>query len=68
MEEPIHKVQFRKIAPAIEFVCWVVVLLVPFLRIINGAAATNDQFIIQMSLFFFALAGAVRLRIYIICC
>ena len=60
-EEPIY---FRDVAPAIEFCCWVVVLLAPFLRWFNGAAVTDDQFIIQMSLVAIALTSAAGLRIY----
>jgi hypothetical protein len=57
---------FRDIAPAIEFVCWVVVLLCPFLRLVNGPAVTYDQFIIQVTLFSVALAGGIALRLYIL--
>jgi hypothetical protein len=34
---------FRDIAPAIEFACWVVVVLAPILRLINGAAVTTNS-------------------------
>ncbi len=57
-------IHFRDIAPAIEFVCWVVVALCPLLRLIDGAAVTEDQFVIQVSLFSLALAGGIGLRIY----
>jgi hypothetical protein len=57
-------VRFRDVAPAIEFACWVVVALAPFLRWINGAAVTDDQFVIQVSLVTLALSGALGLRIY----
>jgi hypothetical protein len=57
-------VQFRDIAPAIEFACWVVVALAPFLRWVNGAAVTDDQFVIQVALTSCALAGALGLRFY----
>jgi hypothetical protein len=57
-------IHFRDIAPAIEFVCWVVVILAPILRLINGAAVTDDQFVIQVTLFSVALAGGVGLRIF----
>jgi hypothetical protein len=56
--------QFRELAPAVEFSCWVVVVLAPFLRWVNGAAVTDDQFVIQVTLFTVALAGAIGLRIY----
>jgi hypothetical protein len=55
---------FREIAPALEFSCWVVVGLAPFLRWVNGAAVTNDQFAIQISLTSIALAGALSIRLY----
>lgn len=57
-------IHFRDIAPAIEFVCWVIVALAPVLRAVNGAAVTTDQFAIQVLLFSVALAGGVGLRIY----
>lgn len=57
-------IHFRDIAPAIEFVCWVVVALCPMLRFINGAAVTSDQFVIQATLFSLALAGGIGLRVY----
>ena len=57
-------IHFRDIAPAIEFVCWVIVVLAPILRLINGAAVTADQFIIQVTLFSVALVAAIALRIY----
>ncbi len=60
-ESPIY---FRDVAPAIEFSCWVVVALAPFLRWVNGAAVTGDQFVIQVSLVAISLAGAIGLRIY----
>ncbi len=61
-EEP--NIHFRDIAPAIEFVCWVVVGLSPLLRLVNGPAVTDDQFVIQVSLFLTALAGGIGLRLY----
>ena len=57
-------VHFRDVAPAIEFACWVVVLLAPLLRLVNGPAVTSDQFVIQVSLFAMALIGGVGLRLY----
>lgn len=59
-----QEVHFRDLAPAIEFACWIVVLLAPLLRLGNGPAVTNDQFVIQVALSFLALSGAVALRIY----
>jgi len=57
-------IHFRDIAPAIEFVCWVVVALAPVLRLINGAAVTTDQFAIQVALFSLAFTGGIGLRVY----
>lgn len=48
----------------IEFVCWTVVGLCPFLRFINGAAVTTDQWIVQVALFVSSLIGAISLRAY----
>lgn len=60
-EEEIH---FANLAPALEFMCWTVVALAPFLRWVNGAAVTDDQWWIQVFLFTSALLGALSLRIY----
>jgi hypothetical protein len=49
---PPKDVHFRDVAPAIEFVCWVVVVVALLLRLINGAAVTSDQFIMLVTLFF----------------
>lgn len=57
-------VDWRETLPAAEFCCWVVVLLAPMLRWINGAAVTDDQFYIQVGLTTMALSGAVTLRIW----
>lgn len=62
--ESSEDIHFRDAARAIEFVCWVVVALWPMLRFINGAAVTDDQFVIQVILFFLALIGGIGLRIY----
>ena len=56
-------VDWRETLPAAEFCCWVVVLLAPLLRWINGAAVTDDQFYIQVGLTALALLGAVALRL-----
>jgi hypothetical protein len=64
MEENKPDIYFRDVAPAIEFMCWVVVALAPLLRLINGAAVTDDQYVIQLILFSSSLAGAISLRIY----
>ena len=57
-------VHFRDIAPALEFMCWVIVLLAPVLRLINGQAVTDDQFGVQVAVFSLSLAGALGLRFY----
>jgi len=64
MDDKDSDIRFRDIAPAIEFMCWVVVLLAPLLRLANGAAVTSDQFVIQVALFSLALLGGVSLRLY----
>jgi hypothetical protein len=62
-DTPSH-LRFREFAPAIEFVCWAIVVLAPLLRLINGPAVTNDQFVIQVTLFSVALLSAIALRVY----
>ena len=57
-------ISFGAVAPALEFMCWIIVLLVPFLRWVNGAAVTDDQFYFQCALAMSALIGAVSLRLY----
>lgn len=57
-------IYFCYLAPALEFVCWIVVLLVPILRLVNGPAVTEDQFAIQVALSVLALIGALILRFY----
>jgi hypothetical protein len=57
-------IRFRDLAPAIELVCWIVVVLCPVLRLVNGPAVTNDQFLFQVALFSLALLAAVALRLY----
>lgn len=61
---PERPILFRDLAPALEFACWVVVALAPFLRWVNGAAVTDDQFVIQMTLVTIAVMGALGLRLY----
>ena len=56
-------ISFDDSAPALEFVCWVVVALCPFLRWVNGAAVTVDQWWIQTFLFSLALLGGILLRL-----
>jgi hypothetical protein len=57
-------VQFHDVAPALEFMCWTVVALTPFLRWVNGPAVTTDQFVVQVGLVVIALVGAFSLRFY----
>lgn len=64
MDDGLTNLRFRDVAPAIEFVCWTVVVLAPFLRLVNGAAVTDDQFVIQAALFTIALIGGIGLRVY----
>ncbi len=64
-EEPsLTPVDWRETLPAIEFCCWVVVLLAPLLRWINGPAVTDDQTFIQTALFSLAFLGAISLRLW----
>lgn len=63
-DESTEEIKFSEISPAIEFMCWVAVVLAPFLRWVNGPAVTTDQYYIQVTLFSAALAGAVGLRVF----
>lgn len=64
-EQPLQEeIGFACLAPAMEFACWTVVALAPFLRLVNGAAVTDDQWWIQVFLFTSACVGACSLRIY----
>lgn len=58
------KIHFHEIAAAIEFLYWIVELLSPLQRLVNGAAITNDQFVIQVAVFSTALVRAIGLWIY----
>jgi hypothetical protein len=57
-------VAFRDVAPGVEFVCWAVVALAVFLRLVNGAAVTDDQFAIQVVLVTCAATSGMVLRFY----
>ncbi len=48
----------------LEFACWVIVGLVPLLRLVNGPAVTVDQFVIQVTIATMAFVGALALRYY----
>jgi hypothetical protein len=63
LDEENHGIRFCQLAPALEFMCWVVVILAPLLRLVNGAAVTGDQFVIQVAIFTVALIGAIGLRV-----
>ncbi|QDV71897.1 hypothetical protein Spa11_00660 [Botrimarina mediterranea] len=52
-----------QIAPAIEFVCWVVVGLAPLLYVIIGAPVTSDQAVLQVSIVVLAVLGAILMRV-----
>lgn len=62
--ETSSEVRFSDVALAIEFLSWIVVVLCLFLRLVNGAAVTRDQFGIQVALFAVSLTSAVGLRVY----
>jgi hypothetical protein len=62
--EPSQDVHFRDVAPAIECVCWLVVVIAAGLRMVNGAPVTYDQLLVQVTLFTVALGGAIGLGIY----
>jgi len=64
MSDSEPEIHFRDVAPAIELVCWVIVLMCPFLRLVNGPAVTDDQFVIQTAIFSVPFVGAVTLRLY----
>ena len=57
-------VSFRDVAPALETICWVIVVLTPLFRWANGPPVTSDQAVVQITLVALALAGAIGLRIY----
>ena len=60
--------RIHDIVPAMEFSCWTVIVLAPWLRFINGAAVTSDQRTIQLFLYSGAVVGACILRIYHVLC
>jgi hypothetical protein len=63
-EDSFEDIQFRDLAPSMEYVSWVIVLLAPIVRFIDGASVTSDQTYIRSSLFAISLVCAVSLRIY----
>ncbi len=56
--------RFCDVSPSIEFGCWVVLVLAPLLRLINGPAVSTDQFVVQVILVVAAAVGAIGLRVY----
>lgn len=48
----------------LEFACWTTLLLAPFLRWVNGAAVSTDQFVVRTAVVSLALLGGVVLRTY----
>ena len=61
---PGGEIQFRDAAPALELICWTVIVLAPFLRWVNGPAVSTDQFVTQITVLCVAIGGALGLRIY----
>jgi hypothetical protein len=49
----------------IEFVSWVMLGLVPFLRYVNGPAVTSDQFAVHCAITSLAVLGAILSRLAI---
>jgi hypothetical protein len=48
----------------LEFGCWTVLALVPFLHWVNGPAVSDDQLTVRIVLVVLAACGAVGLRSY----
>jgi len=46
-----------------EFCCWTMVLLAPILTWVNGPAVSTDQYVVRVTVFVLALAGAVGIRV-----
>ena len=63
-DDNLDDVRFSDIAPALEFMCWMVLLLAPFLHWINGPPVSRDQAVIQVSLVALAALAAFSLRVY----
>ncbi len=47
----------------LEFGCWTMVALAPFLYWVNGPAVSTDQFVVRTALVTLALTGAVSVRL-----
>jgi hypothetical protein len=63
-QDSLEEIRFAEVGPAIEIICWIVVVLAPFLRFVNGPAVSDDQWWIQVSLLLTVLVGAMGLRLY----
>jgi len=47
----------------LEFGCWVMVALTPFLYYFNGPAVSTDQFVVRTVLFMLSIIGGTALTI-----
>jgi hypothetical protein len=61
MEE--REISREEVLGWVEFACWTVLVLTPFLWWVNGPAVSTDQFVVRTALTVLALVGAVSLRI-----
>jgi hypothetical protein len=48
----------------IEFACWTILVLAPFLCWVNGPAVSTDQLVVRTALVILAACGAVGLRLF----
>jgi hypothetical protein len=65
-EDSTQDSKFSRLAPALEFLCWVAGALVVILRLINGPAVTSDQYVIQTAMLLLTATSAIGLRLYAI--
>ena len=47
----------------LEFGCWTMVALAPFLYWVNGPAVSTDQFVVRTALVTLALTGGIAIRL-----
>jgi hypothetical protein len=47
----------------VEFACWTMVALAPFLYWVNGPAVSTDQFVVRTALVSLALTGGIVIRV-----
>jgi hypothetical protein len=47
----------------LEFGCWTMVVLSPFLYWVNGPAVSTDQFVVRTALVTLALTGGITIRV-----